>query len=160
MNPSNWQFFISRRHRRRNALWRSFFTGWGLFFTIVLVASPFVFKNITWAILDAVDMDTIRQNNLSVTNLSLAGTNKDGDPFSISARSAIQRFSDPDAIHFDRVVANVVRVRNKQKIRDKITADTGRFHKNARKVVLDGNVRVNSSDGTSASANEMEIDLN
>lgn len=159
MNPSRWQFFLSHRHRRRNALWRSFFTGWGLFFTIILAASPFVFRNITWAVLDAVDMDSIHADNLSMKNLRLAGANKAGDPFLVIARSAAQRFSEPDVIYFERPDADMVRLKNGQKIRDKITAARGRFLKGEHKIILVGNVRVKSSDGTSANANEMEIDL-
>jgi LPS export ABC transporter protein LptC len=140
-------------------LWRSFFTGWGLFFTIILIASPFVFRNITWAVLDAVDMDSIQANNLSITNLNLNGTDKNGDSFSISAESALQRFSEPDVIRFIRPAASVARLKDGIKIRDNITADTGRFYKNSQKIILSGNVRVDSSDKTSAATNEMEIDL-
>jgi hypothetical protein len=159
MNGSGWQFLMSKRHIRRRRLWQSFFTGWGLFFTITLLSSPFIFKNITWAILDAIDISGIEQNNLSVTNLKLNGTDKNGDPFSIRATNALQKFSEPNATYLTNPVANTVRIKNGVKIRDKITAKRGKFLNDRQVMILSDNVRIKSSDGTSASANEIRINL-
>jgi hypothetical protein len=159
MKSSDWQFFLSGRHRRMSRLWQSFFAGWGLFFTMVLIASPFVFRNITWSLLDAVDTESLKQNNLSVTNVKLSGVAKDGEPFSVSAKSAFQRFSEPDVIRFTEPIADVARNSGGKKIRDKISAANGRMLKNEHKIVLSGDVLVESSDGSSVRTRELEIDL-
>jgi LPS export ABC transporter protein LptC len=159
MNTSSWQFLISKRHTRLQRLWQSFFAGWGLFLTIILLASPFIFQNMTLVILDAIDMASIEQNNLSVKNLKLNGINKNGDPFSIRAQNALQKFNEPNATYFTNPIANLVRMKDGAKIHDKITAKTGKFLNDQQKIILSKNVKVDSSDGTTASANEMEIDL-
>ena len=157
MRTHNWQFFLSGRHRRLSRLWQSFFAGWGLLFTMILIVSPFVFKNITWAILEAVDMDSIQANNLSMTNLKIRGTNKKGEPFSVAAVAAVQKFAEPGVIYFTRPVADMQRVKNRQIIKDNISAETGKFVGD--KIILTGGVKILSSDGTSAKTSEMEIDL-
>jgi hypothetical protein len=159
MAARNWHFFISNRHRRLSRFWQSFFAGWGLLFTIILIASPFVFQNMTWAILDTVDMDSIQRNNLSMTNLKINGFDKRGEPFSVNVRSALQKFAEPDVIYFTEPSASTARDKEGRKVRDDITARAGRFLKNKQKIVLTGSVLIKSSDGTSASANEMEIEL-
>ena len=156
---NKWQYFISERHRRIQAMWRFFFAGWGLFFTLILAVSPFVFRNMAWSILDAVDIEALRQNNMSIANLKMNGTDKNGEPFAITTRAAFQKFSQPNIIYFEAPVAQVVRAQNGKKIKDKISAQMGKLLKNERRVVLSDDVRVESSDGTTARANEMEIDL-
>jgi hypothetical protein len=150
---------MSKHHIRRGRIWQFFFTGWGLFCTIILLMSPFIFKNITWTILDSINMSSIEQNNLSITNLMLSGVNKDGDPFAIKASTALQKFDEPDATYFENPVATVVRVKNGAKVRDEITALRGKFLNDQQKIILSRNVRIKSSDGTTTTANEMEIDL-
>lgn len=159
MRSEKRHFIISSRHKRVQTLWRTFFAGWGLLFTLILIVSPFVVRNMTWSILDAVDFESVRQNNMSLSNLKLFGTDKNGEPFSVFTHAAFQRFSEPDIIHFETPVANIVRIQNGKKIRDKITADKGRFLKNRQRIVLSNNVLVESDDGTTARANQMEIDL-
>ena len=159
MTPDKRQFLVSRRHRIISRLWQSFFAGWGLLLTIVLIASPFVVQNIAWSVLDAIDVDSLRQNNLNVNNLILNGVDKNGEPFEVSAASAVQKYSDRDTIYFTSPVADVARIMNGRIIRDNITADSGRFLKDQHKIILTGNVRVKSDDGSTASAKEMEIDL-
>ena len=157
MKTSNWENFLSGRHRRLSRLWQSFFAGWGLFFAIVLAASPFIFKNISWTIIDSVDFEGIQTNNLSMTNLVIRGIDKNGAPFSVAAKSALQKFAEPGVIYFTNLKAATERITAGKKIKDDITARTGRFLKD--KIVLAGDVFVRSSDGRTASANEMEIDL-
>ncbi|MDR1826090.1 MAG: LPS export ABC transporter periplasmic protein LptC [Rickettsiales bacterium] len=156
---NKWQFFISKRHRRIQAWWRFFFAGWGLLFTLILVASPFVFKNMAWSILDIVDIDSIRQNNLSVTNFKMNGTDRNGNPFSLFTRAAFQRFSEPDVLYFEAPNANIVRPKNGKPVQENISAQMGKFFKKTNKIILSDDVRVKSGDGTSARANEMEIEL-
>ena len=157
MKSSNWQFFISGRHRRLVRMWQALFAGWGLIFTIILGASPFVFKNMTWTILEAVDIDSVRANNLSMQNLAINGIDRAGSPFSVRAKEALQKFAEPGVLYFTRPVAVIERVANGKKIKDNIIADSGRWVKD--RVVLDGNVLIKSSDGSSVVANEMVIDL-
>jgi len=157
--PSRWQFFMSGRHRRRGRIWQSLFTGWGLFFTIALLASPFVFQNMTWVILDAINLDSIQQNNMSMTNPKIFGTDKRGNPFSIRAAKAQQRFDDQDTFYFTEPFAEVVRIQKDKKITDKISARQGKFLIGPQKIILSGGVSVKSSDGSGGQANEMEINL-
>ena len=157
MRTSHWEYFLSGKHRQLSRLWQSFFAGWGLFFTIALAASPFVFKHISWTILEAVDFDGIQANNLSMTNLVIHGVDKKGAPFSIASKEALQKFAEPGVVYFARPNADTERVANGKKIKDHITANRGKLTKD--RIVLDGDVSVRSSDGSSARANEMEIEL-
>ena len=157
MKSNDWHFFMSKRHRRLTRIWQSFFAGWGLFFTITLIASPFVFKNITWAILNSINMDSIQANNLFMTNLTIRGRNNKDEPFSVSAAQALQKFAEPGIIHFTKPVATTVRRKGAEEIQDRITAETGLFKSD--RIILTGNVVIKSSDGSTAKTNEMEIGL-
>jgi hypothetical protein len=160
MTSSKWQFFISKRHRRIRGLWQTFFAGWGLLFTLILVASPFVFRNMAWSILETIDLDSMKKNNMAIQNLNMKGTDRNGRPFSLTTRSAFQRFSEPNVLYFEAPVVNTARVKNGGAVvRDNISAQMGKFYKDKSLVVLSDDVRVISSDGTSARANEMEIEL-
>jgi len=157
MASSNWQFFLSGRHRRLTRLWQSFFAGWGLFFMIGLLISPFVFQNITWSILGGLNLDTVQENNLSMRNLEIRGVNAEGEPFFIAAREAAQKFAEPEVIQFTKPHAILQRQQGAEIITDNITSDTGRYYSD--KIILIGNVLVESSDGSVVRAREMQIDL-
>ncbi|MDR1027077.1 MAG: LPS export ABC transporter periplasmic protein LptC [Rickettsiales bacterium] len=159
MRTSNWHFFLSNRHRRSSALWRYFFGGWGLFFLTMLAAAPFVVRNIQWTILDQIDEISIRENTLNVKGLKIGGRNKDGELFSIAATSAVQKYSEDDIIYFFNPDADIPQTKNGKKIRSRITATYGKYFKESEKIILTENVRVKSSDGSTASGNAMEIDL-
>ena len=159
MKSTNWHFFLSNRHRRAAALWRYFFGGWGLFFLLILAAAPFVVRNIQWTIIDQIDRTSIRENTLNVKGLVINGRNRDGDLFSVAAKSAVQKYSEEDVIYFFQPTADIPQTKNGRKIRSVITASYGKFIKSAEKIILTENVRVKSSDGSTASGNAMEIDL-
>jgi len=159
MATTNWQLFLSGRHRRLTRLWQSFFAGWGLFFMIGLLISPFVFQNITWSILGGINLDSVQENNLSMQNLEIRGVNSNGEPFFISSTRAAQRFDEPEVIYFTRPRAIIQRQAPNDSgiIRDDITAHLGRYYSD--KIILTGDVLVKSSDGSVIRANEMQIDL-
>jgi LPS export ABC transporter protein LptC len=159
MQTSGWQFFVSRKHQRLSHLWQSFFAGWGLIFTITLAVSTLVFQNISWTILDIIDVGSIKQNNMTMTNLKINGTDKNGEPFSISSEKAFQKFSEQNIIYFESPAAEIVRVKGDQKIHDKITAKKGKLDNLKHRVTLNDSVKVRSSDGSSIETTEMEIDL-
>ena len=140
-------------------LWQSFFVGWGLLFTIVLIVSPFIVQNITWSLLDAIDMESIKQNNFDATNLRLSGTDKKGEPFLILSELALQKFSEPNVIHFVEPIAYITNEQDGEKIERRISARTGKFLQDLNRIILTTEVLVESSDGTTARANQMEIDL-
>jgi len=157
MASSNWQFFLSGRHRRLTRLWQSFFAGWGLFFMIGLLISPFVFRNITWSILGGLNLDTVQENNLSMRNLQIRGVNAEGNPFFIASPMAAQKFAEPEVIQFTKPHAIVHRKNGADIITDDITSEIGRYYSD--KIILIENVLIQSSDGSVVRAREMQIDL-
>ena len=159
MKTHDWQFFMSRRHKRTMYLWQSFFASWGLMLTTILIASSLIVKNVTWTLLDAVNIDSFQEKNMNMKNLNVKGTDQNGEPFSMGAKNAFQKFSDQDIIYFDAPTANIVNMKNGKKVNSKITANSGKLDNAKHKVTLNGNVRIKSSDGSTVNTQELEIKL-
>jgi LPS export ABC transporter protein LptC len=96
---------------------------------------------------------------MTMTNLKINGTDKNGEPFSVFTKNAFQKFSDPNTIYFESPAAELIRVKGKEKIHDKITAKKGKLDNIKHKVTLNDDVKVRSSDGSSIETAELEIDL-
>ena len=90
-----------------------------------------------------------------MTNLAIRGTDNNDDPFFLAAYTAVQRFDEPDVIQFVRPHAILQRRNGNQIITDNITSDTGRYY--ADRIILTGNVLIESSDNSTVRTREMEI---
>jgi len=153
------QFIISGRHRRLQRLWQFFFTGWGLVMLAALAAGSILNKELLWTPITAINMSDIARNQFKMENLSFAGLDQKGNPFSIKTQTARQEYDNPDLIIMTNIVARTVRIDNDRKVTDDISADHGVFDKVKKNATLTGNVRVDSDNGDSLRTNELVIQL-
>jgi len=152
-------FIIFSKHKRLTRLWQFFFTGWGLVMVVVLVAAPFLTKQILWTPIQAVNMRDIVTNQFKMTNASFSGTDKDGNPFKINAISGHQEYGKPDIVFLEKPSGTITRNTSKGKVTDKVSATNGQFNHKENVLTLIGNVRINSSNGDKIQTNKMVIRL-
>ena len=152
-------FIIISKHRRLTRLWQFFFTGWGLVMVAVLVAAPLLTKQILWTPITAINMRDIVTNQFKMTNASFSGTDKNGNPFKIHAVSGHQEYGKPDIVFLEKPYGTVTRITAKGKTIDKISAHSGQFNHKENILTLNGNVRINSSNGDKILTDKMVIRL-
>lgn len=159
MKESKRNFIIVSKHRRWKRLWQFFFTGWGLVMVAILIAGSLFTKQLLWTPITAINMTDIVSNQFKMTNASFAGTDKNGEPFSIHAATGRQEYNNPDTILLERVSGTIKRISDGKKITDKITANNGNYNRVLKNITLTGNVRVISSNGDKVFTNELVIKL-
>lgn len=159
MQNNSRNFIIFSKHRRLTRLWQFFFTGWGLVMVAILVAAPFLTKQILWTPIQAVNMRDVVTNQFKMTNASFSGTDKDGNPFKIHAVSGHQEYGKPDIVFLEKPSGTITRQTSKGKTTDKISANTGQFNHKEKVLTLIGNVRINSSNGDKILTDKMVIRL-
>lgn len=159
MQQNRRSFIIFSKHKRLTRLWQFFFTGWGLVMVAILVAAPFLTKQILWTPIGAVNMRDVVTNQFKMTNASFSGTDKDGNPFKIHATSGHQEYGKPDIVFLEKPSGIITRETSKGKITDKISAISGQFNQKENILTLIGNVRINSSNGDKIITDKMVIRL-
>jgi len=159
MKQNNRNFIIMSKHKRLTRLWQFFFTGWGLVMVAVLVAASLFTKQILWTPITAINLKDIVHNQFKMTNATFVGTDKDNNPFKITAVSGNQEFNKPDIVFLTKPSGIITRNTQKGKITDNISAMHGQFNHKEKTLKLIGNVHVNSSDGSKILTNEMVIKL-
>ena len=87
------------------------------------------------------------------------GTDKKGEPFTITAKSGIQKYNSPDIVYLDTINGSMVRYSNNNRIVDTISARHGEYNRTKKNVKLTGNVTINSSNGDNLKTNELVIKL-
>ena len=152
-------FIIFTKHRRLKRLWQFFFTGWGLVMIAALVAGALFTKQILWTPISAINMTDIVSNQFKMSGASFVGTDKNGDPFKIQAKTGHQEYDNPDIIFLDAVSGTITRTSNGTKITDNIIANHGQYNRAKKKITLTGNVRVDSSNGDKVRTHELVIKL-
>ena len=152
-------FIIFTKHRRLKRLWQFFFTGWGLVMIAALVAGALFTKQILWTPISAINMTDIVSNQFKMSGASFVGTDKNGEPFKLYAKTGYQEYDTPDIIFLDTVSGTVNRNTNGTKITDNITANRGQYNKTKKTITLTGNVRVDSSNGDKVRTDELVIRL-
>ena len=103
-------------------------------------------------------MDIV-SNQFKMSGASFAGTDQNGEPFKIRAKTARQEYDNPDVIYLDIVSGTVSRQTNGQKITDDISARSGEYNRSGKTITLRGNVRINSSNGDKVLTEELVIRL-
>lgn len=159
MKLNSRNFIIISKHKRLTRLWQFFFTGWGLVMVAVLVAASLFTKQILWTPITAINMKDVVQNQFKMTNATFVGTDKDNNPFKIRAVSGNQEFDKPDIVFLTKPSGTIVRKTQNGKITDQISATKGQFNHKTKILKLNGNVRVNSSNGDKILTDEMVIKL-
>lgn len=152
-------FIIFSKHRRLTRIWQFLFTGWGLVMVAALVAGVVFTKQILWTPISAVNMLDITSNQFKMTNANFVGIDKNGEPFSIYAKTGRQEYDFPDIIYMDVVSGTTVRFADGKKITDKIRANHAEYNQVKNDLKLYGNVHVDSSNGDKITTQKMVIKL-
>ncbi|MBE6460695.1 MAG: LPS export ABC transporter periplasmic protein LptC [Alphaproteobacteria bacterium] len=124
-----------------------------------LVAGALFTKQILWTPISAINMTDIVSNQFKMSGASFVGTNKNGEPFKLSAQTGYQEYDNPDIIFMDTVSGTIRRTTNNTKITDNITANRGQYNRTKKTITLTGNVRVDSSNGDRLRTDELVIRL-
>lgn len=124
-----------------------------------LVAGALATRQLLWTPISAVNMTDIISNQFKMTNASFAGIDKNGEPFTLNARTGRQEYDNPNIIYMDSVSGSVRRVSDGKKITDHITGRTGEYNRETKIITLRGNVRINSSTGDRVITDELVIRL-
>lgn len=124
-----------------------------------LVAGALFTKQILWTPISAINMTDIVSNQFKMSGASFVGTNKNGEPFKLSAQTGYQEYDNPDIIFMDTVSGTIRRTTNNTKITDNITANRGQYNRTKKTISLTGNVRVDSSNGDRLRTDELVIRL-
>jgi len=159
MQQDRRNLIIISKHKRLTRLWQFFFTGWGLVMVAILVAAPFLTKQILWTPIRAVNMRDVVTNQFKMTNASFSGTDKDGNPFKIHAVSGHQEYGKPDIVFLEKPSGIITRKTSNGKTTDKVSSNSGQFNHKENVLTLIGNVRINSSNGDKIITDKMVIRL-
>ncbi|MBO4672128.1 MAG: LPS export ABC transporter periplasmic protein LptC [Alphaproteobacteria bacterium] len=152
-------FIIFEKHRRLTRLWQFLFTGWGLVMVAALAAGAIFTKQLLWTPISAINMVDIASNQFKMTNANFAGTDKNGNPFTIHAKTGRQEYNKPDIIFLDTVSGTTVRQENGKRVTDYIRANHAEYNQTKRNIKLYGNVHIDSSTGDKIQTTEMVIKL-
>lgn len=94
-----------------------------------------------------------------MSGAAFVGTDKNGEPFKLRAKTGYQEYDNPDVIFLDTVSGTISRVTNKVKVTDNIRANRGQYNRKKKTITLTGNVNVDSSNGDKLRTNELVIRL-
>lgn len=159
MQQDNRSFIIFTKHRRWKRLWQFFFTGWGLVMVAALVAGALFTKQLLWTPISAINMTDIVSNQFKMSGASFAGTDTNGEPFKIRAKSGRQEYDNPNIIFLDTVSGTINRKSGGKTITDNISANSGQYNRDKKTIRLLGNVKIDSSNGDKLRTKELVIRL-
>ncbi len=159
MTSNKRNFIIFSKHRRLTRIWQFMFTGWGLVMVAALVAGAVFTKQLLWTPISAINMIDITSNQFKMTNANFAGTDKNGEPFTLHAKTGRQEYEKPDIIYMDTVSGTTVRFTNGERITDKIRANHAEYNQAQNNLKLYGDVHIDSSNGDKIITSEMVIKL-
>ena len=104
-------------------------------------------------------MRDIVTNRFKMTNASFFGTDKNGNPFKIYAKSGHQEYGKPDIVFLEKPSGTITRLKDGKKVVDNMSAKSGQFNHKENVLTLIGNVRINSSNGDKILTDKMVIRL-
>ncbi|MBR4860209.1 MAG: LPS export ABC transporter periplasmic protein LptC [Alphaproteobacteria bacterium] len=159
MHKDKRNFIIFFKHRRLKRLWQFFFTGWGLVMLVALIAGALFTKELLWTPISAINMTDIVTNQFKMSNASFAGTDQNGEPFRLKAKTGRQEYDKPDIIYMDSVSGNAVRMQDGQRVKYDFVAKTGEYNRKAKNIRLIGDVKIYISNGDKIFTDEMVIKL-
>ncbi len=159
MHKDKRNFIIFFKHRRLKRLWQFFFTGWGMVMLVALIAGALFTNELLWTPISAINMTDIVTNQFKMSNASFAGTDQNGEPFRLKAKTGRQEYNKPDIIYMDSVSGNAVRFQDGQRVKYDFVANTGEYNRKAKNIRLIGNVKIHISNGDKIFTDEMVIKL-
>ncbi len=124
-----------------------------------LVAGSLFTKQILWTPISAINMTDIVTNQFKMSGAAFVGTDKNGEPFKLRAKTGYQEYDNPDVIFLDTVSGTISRVTNNVKVTDNIRANRGQYNRKKKTITLTGNVNVDSSNGDKLRTKELVIRL-
>lgn len=124
-----------------------------------LVAGSLFTKQILWTPISAINMTDIVTNQFKMSGAAFVGTDKNGEPFKLRAKTGYQEYDNPDVIFLDTVSGTVIRVTDNIKVTDNISANRGQYNRKKKTITLTGNVNVDSSNGDKLRTKELVIRL-
>ena len=116
-------------------------------------------KQILWTPISAINMTDIVTNQFKMSGAAFVGTDKNGEPFKLRAKTGYQEYDNPDVIFLDTVSGTISRVTNNVKVTDNIRANRGQYNRKKKTITLTGNVNVDSSNGDKLRTKELVIRL-
>lgn len=159
MQKDKRNFIIFFKHRRLKRLWQFFFTGWGLVMLVALIAGSLFTRELLWTPISAINMTDIVTNQFKMSNASFAGTDQNGEPFRIHAKTGRQEYDNPNIIYMDSVSGNATRIQDGERVKYDFVANTGEYNRQKKNIRLIGDVRVYISNGDKIFTDEMVIKL-
>ncbi len=124
-----------------------------------IVAGIFFTKQIVWTPLSFVDLGEIMNNQLTITEASFAGLDKNKEPFNVKIAKAYKENNNSDILFIENIEGNVVRFNKDKKINSKITALKGKYLIKEKKLIFFGDVNVISNNGDKLFTKELIIKL-
>lgn len=140
-------------------MWQFFFTGWGLVMVAALVAGALFTKQLLWTPISVINMADIVTNQFKMFEAAFVGTDKNGEPFKLRAKTGYQEYDNPNIVFMDSVSGTVSRMMGGVKVIDNIVANQGQYNRKNKTITLMGNVRVDSSNGDKLRTDELVIKL-
>lgn len=159
MHKDKRNFIIFFKHRRLKRLWQFFFTGWGLVMLVALIAGSLFTRELLWTPISAINMTDIVTNQFKMSNASFAGTDQNGEPFRVHAKTGRQEYDNPNIIYMDSVSGNATRIQDGERVKYDFVANTGEYNRQKKNIRLIGDVRVYISNGDKIFTDEMVIKL-
>lgn len=124
-----------------------------------IVAGIFFTKQLIWTPISFVDIGEIMNNELTITEASFAGLDKNKEPFSVKIAKAYKEKDNSDILFIENIEGNVVRFDKDKKIENKIKASKGKYLIKEKKLIFLGDVSVVSSNGDKLFTKELIIKL-
>lgn len=124
-----------------------------------LVAGALFTKQLLWTPISAINMTDIVSNQFKMSGASFAGTDTNGEPFKIRAKSGRQEYDNPNIIFLDTVSGTINRKSGGKTITDNISANSGQYNRDKKTIRLLGNVKIDSSNGDKLRTKELVIRL-
>ena len=124
-----------------------------------LVAGSLFTKQLLWSPIAVINMTDIVTNQFKMSNASFAGTDQNGEPFRLKAKTGRQEYDKPDIIYLDSVSGNAVRFQDGERVKYDFVANTGEYNRKKKNIRLIGDVKVYISNGDKIFTDEMVIKL-
>ncbi len=126
---------------------------------VALIAGSLFTRELLWTPISAINMTDIVTNQFKMSNASFAGTDQNGEPFRIHAKTGRQEYDNPNIIYMDSVSGNATRIQDGERVKYDFVANTGEYNRQKKNIRLIGDVRVYISNGDKIFTDEMVIKL-
>lgn len=124
-----------------------------------LVAGALFTKQLLWSPISAINMNDVITNQFKMSGASFTGTDKNGEPFKITAQAGHQEYDNPDVIYFDKIAGYTTQLKGDKKTKITFSAHNGEFNRVTKTIRLIGNVRVKTDNEQELQTNELVVQI-